>query len=76
MQVTILEKAVPFKGKHMNSTKQKVNLKSLTESKMVAAENSILKILWTKHLIEAQVTKSILLEIHGKATLGKGQATL
>jgi hypothetical protein len=37
-----------------DSTKQKVNAKSSTESEMVAAYNTSLKMLCTKHFMEAQ----------------------
>jgi hypothetical protein len=36
------------------STKQKVNAQSSTEAEMIAVDNSISEILWTKHFIEAQ----------------------
>jgi GMP synthase PP-ATPase subunit len=38
----------------LDSTKQKVNARSSTKSKMVATDNMILKILKTKQFIEAQ----------------------
>jgi hypothetical protein len=37
-----------------DSTKQKVSAQSLTESKMIAIDSTILKILWTNHFIKAQ----------------------
>ena len=66
-----------------DSTKQKVNARSSTESKMIAADDMISKILWTKRFIEAQghqVTANIVyqdnssamkLEMNGKASSGK-----
>ena len=66
-----------------DSTKQKVNARSSTESKMIAADDMISKILWTKRFIEAQghqVTANIVyqdnssamkLKINGKASSGK-----
>jgi hypothetical protein len=64
-------------------TKQKVNVKSLTESKMIAVNDTIAKLLWTKKFIEAQGhkvkaniiyednTSAMKLELHGKASSGK-----
>jgi hypothetical protein len=64
-------------------TKQKVNAQSLTESKMVAVDNTITKLLWTKHFIEAQGHKvnaniiyqdnrnAMKLEVNVKASSGK-----
>jgi hypothetical protein len=37
-----------------NSTKQKVNARSSSKSKMVTADNTLSKVLWTKQFIEAQ----------------------
>ena len=66
-----------------DSTKQKVNARSSTESKMIAANDMISKILWTKRFIEAQghqVSANIVyqdnssamkLEMNGKASSGK-----
>jgi hypothetical protein len=66
-----------------NSTKQKVNARSLTKSKMIAADNTILNVLWTKRFIEAQGhivkanivyqdnTSAMKLEMNGKASFGK-----
>jgi hypothetical protein len=67
----------------LNSTKQRVNARSLTESKMIAADNTILNVLWTKRFIEGQghVVKANIvyqdnmsamkLEMNGKASSGK-----
>jgi hypothetical protein len=38
----------------LDSTKQKVNTKSLMESDMIAVDDTIRKLLWTKKFIEAQ----------------------
>jgi hypothetical protein len=66
-----------------DSTKQKVNARSSTESEMIAADDMISKILWTKRFIEAQghqVSANIVyqdnssamkLEMNGKASSGK-----
>jgi hypothetical protein len=66
-----------------NSTKQKVNARSLTESKMIAVDNTISKLLSTKRLIEAQGhkvkaniiyqdnTSDMKLELNDKASSGK-----
>ena len=66
-----------------DSTKQKVNARSSTESEMVAADDTISKILWTKRFIEAQGhkvnenivyqdnTSAMKLEINGKKSSGK-----
>ena len=65
------------------STKQKVNARSSTEAEMIAVDDSISKILWTKRFIEAQGhqvkanvlyqdnTSAMKLEINGKASSGK-----
>jgi hypothetical protein len=67
----------------LDLTKQKVNTRSSTESKMVAVNNTITKLLWTKKFIEAQGhkvqvnieyqdnTSAMKLERHGKAGSGK-----
>jgi hypothetical protein len=64
-------------------TKQKVNARSSTESKMIAVNNMISKLLWTKRFIKAQGhkvkanidyqdnTSALKLEINGKASSGK-----
>jgi hypothetical protein len=66
-----------------DSTKQKVNARSSTECKMVAVDNTLSKILWSKRFIEAQGfkvnstivfqdnTSAIKLETNGKASSGK-----
>jgi hypothetical protein len=36
------------------STKQKVNMRSLTEAQLVSVDNNISKVLWKKLFIEAQ----------------------
>jgi Reverse transcriptase (RNA-dependent DNA polymerase) len=66
-----------------DSTKQKVNARSSTESEMVAADDTISKVLWTKRFIEAQGhkvnanivyqdnTSAMKLENNGKASSGK-----
>jgi hypothetical protein len=66
-----------------DSTKQKVNARSSTESKMIAADDMISKILWTKCFIEAQDhqvsanivyqdnSSAIKLEMNRKASSGK-----
>jgi hypothetical protein len=66
-----------------DSTKQKVNARSSTESEMIAADDTISKILWTKRFIEAQGhnlkanivfqdnTSAMKLEMNGKASSGK-----
>jgi hypothetical protein len=38
----------------LNSTKQKVQARSLAKSEMITADNTILKVLWTNQFIEAQ----------------------
>jgi hypothetical protein len=65
------------------STKQKVNTRSSTEAELVSMDDTISKILWTKHFIEAQGFKvkanvvfrdnqsSMKLETNGKASSGK-----
>jgi hypothetical protein len=67
----------------LKSTKQKVNTRSSTESKMVAVDDTIAKLLWTKKFMEAQGhkvkayiiyqnnTSAMKLELHGKASSGK-----
>ena len=66
-----------------DSTKQKVNARSSTESEMIAADDMISKILWTKRFVEAQghqVKANIVyqdnssmmkLEMNGKESSGK-----
>jgi hypothetical protein len=66
-----------------DSTKQKVNARSSTESEMIAADDMISKVLWTKRFIEAQGynvrenivyqdnTSAMKLEMNGKASSGK-----
>lgn len=66
-----------------DSTKQKSNARSTTESEMIAADDMISKILWTKRFIEAQGHKvcaniiyrdnisAMKLEKNGKASSGK-----
>ena len=66
-----------------DSTQQKVNARSSTESNMVTAHNTITKVLQTKHFIEAQGhkvkanivyqnnTSAIILEMSDKASSGK-----
>jgi hypothetical protein len=39
-----------------NSTKQKVNARSLTKSKMIATDNTILKVLWANSLLKLKDT--------------------
>jgi len=65
------------------STKQKVNAFSLTEAELVAVDDVIAKILWTKKFIEWQGvevklnilyqdnTSTIKLEMNGKTSCGK-----
>jgi hypothetical protein len=65
------------------STKQKVNTRSSTESKLVAHDDVVSKILWSKQFIEAQGftvnanivyrdnTSAMKLEENGKASSGK-----
>jgi hypothetical protein len=65
------------------STKQNVNAQSLTESEMIAVDNTISKLLWTKCFIEAQGhdvkaniiyqgnTSAMKLEVNSKARSGK-----
>jgi hypothetical protein len=65
------------------STKQKVNARSSTQSELVAADDTLSKILWTKKFIEAQGhevkanivfqdnTSTMKLELNGKASSGK-----
>jgi hypothetical protein len=67
----------------LDSTKQKVNARSLTKSEMIAVDNMISKVLWTKRFIEAQEhivkanivyqdnTSAMKLEMNGKASSGK-----
>jgi uncharacterized protein YegJ (DUF2314 family) len=67
----------------LDSTKQKVNARSLTESTMVTVDNTMAKLLWTKKFIEAQGhkvqanivyqnnTSAMKLELHGKASSGE-----
>jgi hypothetical protein len=38
----------------LDSTKQQINARSSTKSKLAATDNTILKVLWTKQFIEAQ----------------------
>ena len=64
-------------------TKQKVNLRSSTEAELVAVDDVIAKILWTKLFVEAQGRKvqsniiyrdnqsSMKLELNGESSLGK-----
>jgi hypothetical protein len=64
-------------------TNQKVNAQSLMESKMITVDNTISKLLWTKHFIEAQGhkvkanmiyqhnTSEMKLELNGRASSGK-----
>ena len=66
-----------------DSTKQKVNARSSTESEMIAADDMISKILWTKRFLEAQGhqvkanivyqdnSSAMKLEMNGKASSGK-----
>ena len=66
-----------------DSTKQKVNARNSTKSEMIAADNMILKVLWTKRFLEAQGhqvkanivyqdnSSAIKLEMNGKESLGK-----
>ena len=66
-----------------DSTKQKVNARSSTESKMVAVDDTISKLLWTKRFIQEQghkvnanivyqdKTSAMKLELNGKASSGK-----
>jgi hypothetical protein len=66
-----------------DSTKQKVNARSSTESEMIAADDTISKVLWTKRFIEAQDynvrenivyqdnTSAMKLEMNGKVSSGK-----
>ena len=47
--------AVLFMGKGgiiCESTKQKVNSRSSTEAELIAVDDKIAKIMWTKHFIE------------------------
>ena len=65
------------------STKQKVNSRSSTEAELIAVDDKIAKIMWTKHFIENQGFKikinmiyqdnesSIKLEVNGKESSGK-----
>ena len=66
-----------------DSTKQKPNARSSTESEMIAADDMLAKVLWTKRFIEAQGhkvkanviyrdnTSAMKLEANGKASSGK-----
>ena len=66
-----------------DSTKQKVNSRSSTESEMVAVDDTLSKILWTKRFIEAQGhaikenivyqdnTSAMKLKMNGKTSSGK-----
>jgi hypothetical protein len=66
-----------------DSTKQKINARSSTESKIIAADDKISKVLWTKEFIKAQRhvvkanimyqdnTSAMKLEMNGKASSGK-----
>jgi hypothetical protein len=66
-----------------DSTKQKVNARSSTECEMIAVDDTLSKILWSKRFIEAQGfkvnfnivyqdnTSAIKLETNGKASSGK-----
>jgi KUP system potassium uptake protein len=66
-----------------DSTKQKVNARSSTECEMIAVDDTLSKILWSKRFIEAQGfkvnftivyqdnTSAIKLEMNGKASSGK-----
>ena len=66
-----------------DSTKQKVNARSSTESEMIAVDDTLSKILWTKRFIEAQGhaikenivyqdnTSAMKLEMNGKTSSGK-----
>ena len=65
------------------STKQKVNTRSLTEAELVAVDNTIAQILWTKKILKAQGVSikdrilyqdnqsTILLAKNGRASAGK-----
>ncbi len=64
------------------STKQKVNSRSSTEAELVAVDNVITKVLWTKLFVKAQGQvqanviyrdnqSSMKLELNGKSSLGK-----
>jgi hypothetical protein len=67
----------------LDLTKQKVNTRSSKESEMVAVDDTLAKLLWTKKFIEAQGHKvkaniiyqdntcAMKLELHGKASSGK-----
>jgi hypothetical protein len=66
-----------------NLTKQKVNAQRLTKSEIIAVDDTISKLLWTKRFIEAQGhqvkaniiyqdnTSAMKLEVNGKASSGK-----
>ena len=66
-----------------DSTKQKVNARSSTESEMITVDDTLSKVLWTKKFIESQghkINKNIIfqdntsamkLELNGKASSGK-----
>jgi KUP system potassium uptake protein len=66
-----------------DSTKQKVNARSSMECEMIAVDDTLSKILWSKRFIEAQGfkvnftivyqdnTSAIKLETNGKASSGK-----
>ncbi len=68
---------------YSSSIKQKLNTKSSTESELVAADNNMPQLLWTKYFLEAQGHKinksmlyqdnqsSMLLEKNGKSSSGK-----
>ena len=68
---------------YSSSIKQKLNTKSSTESELVAADDNMPQLLWTKYFLEAQGYKvnksllyqdnqsSILLEKNGKSSSGK-----
>ena len=67
----------------MGSTKQKINTRSSTESKVVGADDFILPIYWTRYFLESQgysvddnmlhqdKKSSIILETNRKASSGK-----
>ena len=42
---------------YSTSTKQKLNIKSLTKSKVVGVDNVLLQVIWSKYFLEAQEYK-------------------
>jgi len=40
--------------RHEESTKQKLNTKSSTEAELVAIDNAMAQILWTRHFLASQ----------------------